>query len=424
MANAALKELALAALFWTALIGAASAQTIFLSTQLRPIEEAQKVREVILKDFAGEVSFVPEDTGLFLTRIKAEAETGKHTIGVVGALHGDLPPVVKAMDSVEDVMARLRGRKFISTFADLGKLGTKHQVYVPWMQATYIMAANKKALEHLPKGADLNTLTFAQLKTWAKNIVGGGKRRLGFPAGPKGLMHRFFQGYLYPSYTGGVVRTFKSAAAQAMWNDFKELWQYVTPRSTSYNFMQEPLLAGEVWIAFDHTARLLDALRQKPDDFVAFPGPAGDAGRGFMPVVAGLAIPKGAPDRAAAAALIDYMTRPAVQMLMLRETGFYPVVDAELPAELPAGIKIAAAAISAQAGAADTLPSLLPVGLGDKGGQFNKIYLDTFQRIVLRGQDVRKTLDAEARKLARIMEQSGAPCWKPDAPSDGPCPVE
>src|SRR3972149_931885 len=115
MLNAALKKLALAVLFGAVLIGASSAETIFLSTQLRPIEEAQKVREVVLKDFAGEVSFVPEDTGPFLTRIKAEAKTGKHTIGVVGALHGDLPPVVKAMDSVEDVMARLRGRKIIKS---------------------------------------------------------------------------------------------------------------------------------------------------------------------------------------------------------------------------------------------------------------------------------------------------------------------
>ncbi len=40
-----------------------------------------------------------------------------------------------------------------------------------------------------------------------------GERKLGFPAGPTGLMARFFQGYLYPSYTGGVVSTFKSGEA-------------------------------------------------------------------------------------------------------------------------------------------------------------------------------------------------------------------
>ena len=42
--------------------------------------------------------------------------------------------------------------------------------------------------------------------------------------------------------------------------------------------MQEPLLTGEVWVAFDHVARLADAFNQKPDDFVAFPAPAGPGG--------------------------------------------------------------------------------------------------------------------------------------------------
>ena len=56
---------------------------------------------------------------------------------------------------------------------------------------------------------------------------------------------------------------------------FRDLWQYTNPASTSYAFMQQPLLTEEVWIAFDHVARLADAFNQKPDEFVAFPAPAG-----------------------------------------------------------------------------------------------------------------------------------------------------
>lgn len=404
-----------------------AAETVFLSTQLRPIEEAEKVRKVILKDYPKEVAFIPEEVGPFITRVKAEAEAGKVSVGVLGAVHGQLPPLaeVGALDSLDDVVGQLADRKLVSTFVELGKLGTENHLYVPWMQATYIMAANKKALEYLPAGADVNTLTYDQLKEWAKNMhEATGERKLGFPAGPKGLMHRFFQGYLYPSYTGGVVRSFKSADAEAMWADFKDLWQHVTPRSTSYAFMQEPLLADEVWVAFDHTARLLDAFRQRPDEFIGFPGPAGAKGRGFMPVVIGLSIPKGTPDRAAAVSLIDYLTRAEVQVTTLQQVGFYPTVAVELPTSLPEGIKIAASAIDAQANASDAIVSLLPVGLGGKGGEFNKVYLDTFQRIVIRGQDVRKTLDAQAKKLAKVMTETGAPCWSPDAASDGPCPVE
>ena len=41
----------------------------------------------------------------------------------------------------------------------LGRLGTNKQLYIPWMQATYIMVANKQALQYLPKGANINALT-------------------------------------------------------------------------------------------------------------------------------------------------------------------------------------------------------------------------------------------------------------------------
>jgi multiple sugar transport system substrate-binding protein len=188
--------------------------------------------------------------------------------------------------------------------------------------------------------------------------------------------------------------------------------------------MQEPLLAGEVWIAFDHTARLLEAFRQRPDDFVAFPAPAGPAGRGFMPVIAGLAIPKNAPQPEAAARLIGYLTEPAVQIESLKAVGFYPVIEVGLPNDLEPGIKLTAAAIDAQASAKDALASLLPVGLGEKGGELNKIYLDTFQLIVMRGADIKQTLSEQGEKLAQLMQETGAACWAPDQPSDGPCPVE
>jgi multiple sugar transport system substrate-binding protein len=181
-------------------------------------------------------------------------------------------------------------------------MGTKQQLYIPWMQATYIMVANKQALRYLPKGADVNTLTYGQLFQWAKNIKDKtGQARVAFPAGSAGLIPRFFQGYLLPSFSGGVVTTFKSPAATAGWLYMKSLWKYVHPQALTYNFMQDPLLSGEVWVAWDHVARLVNALKTQPDNFVAFPAPKGPKGRGYMPVLAGLAIPKSAPNAAGAA---------------------------------------------------------------------------------------------------------------------------
>ena len=306
----------------------------------------------------------------------------------------------------------------------LGRYGTQHQYYIPWMQATYFMAANKKALPYLPAGADINALTFDQLAQWSANIQEKtGNRMLGFPAGPKGLMHRFFEGFLLPSYTGGVVTTFRSPDAEAMWTQFAAMWKAVNPNSTNYNFMQEPLMADEVWIGFDHVARLLDVLTQRPNDFVTFPAPSGPKGRAYMPVLAGLAIPTGAPDVKGAEALITHLTLPATQIATATSVGFFPVVNATLPTDLAPGIKLAVSAINATQSAKDALPALLPLGLGAKGGEFDKVYLDTFQRIVLRGQPVRAVLDQQAETLRKLMMDAKAPCWAPDAASTDACPV-
>jgi multiple sugar transport system substrate-binding protein len=219
------------------------------------------------------------------------------------------------------------------------------------------------------------------------------------------------------------VTEFRSAAAVEAWSKFAELWQYVTPASTNFGFMQEPLLTGEVWVAFDHVARLADAFNQKPDDFVAFPAPAGPKGRAFMPVLAGVAIPQTAPDMEASKKLVAYMLDPATQIATLRATNFFPVMAVDLPDDMPASVRAFGPALAKMTGASDALPALLPMGLGDKGGQFNQIYVDTFERIVLAGQDVTQVLNEQAEALRQLMNEAKAPCWAPDAPSDGPCPV-
>ncbi|MEI5668262.1 extracellular solute-binding protein [Bosea sp. CCNWLW174] len=415
---------AVAILFTTNL--AAAQDVNFLSTQLRPVEEAQKLRQVLLKGVPGKVSYLVEEPPQFDVRMKAEGRAGKRTISVAGALHGELQPLVTSGDiePIDDIAAKLADRGIPPGLMELGKLGTGSQVYIPWMQATYIMVARKEALASLPAGADVNALTYDQLEAWGKALTEKtGKRLIGFPAGPKGLMPRFYQGYLYPSFTGGVVTPFRSAEAEAMWGKFKSLWQYVNPNSTSYDFMQEPLMAGEVWVAFDHVARVKDALVQEPDTYVTFPAPAGPKGRGYMPVIAGLAIPKGAPDRAGAAAVIEHLTKPDVQVRTAAEVGFFPVVKADLPADLSPGIKLIAEGVAKTQGAKDALPALLPIGLGDKGGEFNKVFSDSFQRIVLRGENPRMVLDAQAIVLKGLMETTKAPCWAPDKASDGACPV-
>ena len=399
---------------------AAQSEVLFWSTQAKPVEEAQAMREQVLSGQA--VDYQPNDGGPWLTRLNAELQAGSGSIGVLGALHGDFSAM--SPDDLVDLDELGLGAAS-ATFNDLAKLGTSNTQYIPWMQASYIMAANKKALEFLPDGADINALTYDQLIEWSRNVKEAtGSAKFGFPAGPKGLKHRFFQGYLYPSYTDGVVRTFASDAAVTAWEKMRELWEVTNPASTNFSFLQEQLLSEDVWIAFDHTSRLAAAFNDRPDDFVAFPAPAGPTGRGFMPVIAGVAIPRTAPDMDAAKALVAHMLKPETQIATLRATNFFPVVDVELPGDLPPSVQAAGNAVAIMSASADANPGLLPAGLGDKGGDFNRVFVDTFERIVLAGQPIEAVLDDQKKALARIMEETGAPCWAPDAPSDGPCPVE
>ncbi len=203
---------ALAAAAALALAAPAAAQTLFWSTQARPLEETQAMREQVLAGFGAPVAFEPAEEGPWLTRLQAELAAGSGQIGVLGALHGNLSQLTEGLTDLSglDLSSVAPG------LLELGRLGTDQQLYVPWMQASFVMAAHRDSLQYLPEGADLNALTYDQLVDWAAAMhTATGQPRFGFPAGPQGLKHRFFQGYLLPSYTGGMVSNFRSDAAVA-----------------------------------------------------------------------------------------------------------------------------------------------------------------------------------------------------------------
>ena len=68
---------------------AAQADVLFWSTQAKPVEEAQAMREQVLAGHSEAVDYQPNDGGPWITRLNAELEAGSGTISVLGALHGD-----------------------------------------------------------------------------------------------------------------------------------------------------------------------------------------------------------------------------------------------------------------------------------------------------------------------------------------------
>jgi multiple sugar transport system substrate-binding protein len=405
----------------------ADAEIVWFSTQLVPVEEAEAVRRVILDDFEGEIEFVGAEYAAWADRIRAEVEADSGTVDVLGSLHGDYAALgTDALVPLDDLMEELEDRNFPEAFVELSRIGTDEHFYIPWMQATYIMVAHEDALEFLPDGADLDSITYDEVLEWAEAMHDEtGNPMFGLPGGEGGLLHRFFQGHLIPSFSGGLLSTWTSPEAQEGWQWLVDIWEHAHPQSDRYEFMEEPLLGGEIWVAWDHVARLIGPLEQSPDEFVAFPSPIGPEGLGYMPVLAGLGIPVTSPNPDGARDLIRYLTEPETQATTLQEVGFFPVVENDIEAELPEGIAMQVEAVSTQTGHEEALEALLPVGLGEREGEFTRAFRTTFEQIVLGGADIAETLESQREVLQEIIEDTGASCWEPDPPSEpDPCPVE
>jgi multiple sugar transport system substrate-binding protein len=400
---------------------------LFLSTQLRPVEEAEKMRKRILAGYDGTVSFVGADVDPFVDRLRSEATAGRGRVALIAGQHGDLASLAAEglLLDLGDLAHELADRNFTPDFLKLASFGGGTPVYIPWMQATYLMAARKEAVDLLPAGMDIGALRYEQLLDWAVRVNREqGGRKLGFPAAYDGLFRRFLQGYAYPSFTGALHIRFKSADAVTMWEWMKQTWAESNRQSPTYAYMQQPLQAGEVWIAWDHVARLVEAFKAGPADFVAFPAPTGPEGLGYIAVLVGVAIPKSSPDPEGAKRLIRYLTEPSTTEMTLREIGFFPpTTKLRLSTNLDTGIRAEAAAVREQTTSPKALASLLPVGLKDKFVAYDDVFRAVFEEIVVQGRPIRAALDVRARQLQSVLDSVQARCWQPDPPSTSTCRV-
>jgi len=148
-------------------------------------------------------------------------------------------------------------------------------------------------------------------------------------------MHRFSK-VSYPSYTGGVVAVPLGGGR----SDVGPLRSIVEERQPELDQLQlhaGPLISGDVWIAFDHTARLLDALREA-GRVCSVPCSAGPKGRGYMPVLAGLAVVK-VPPILTRRCLIDIWPNPNTDSPPHAASASFRC-EADFPPDTEPGIKM------------------------------------------------------------------------------------
>ncbi len=411
--------LVLALILSVSALSFAGSKINFASTQMHPASEKEFMVGTLLKGFTKEsgieVNFIALPYSDILSRLTAEEKTKKVTISVVGDLHGGMD-VMAANGFLSDLSGlTLPYRTFISTLDKYSVINGK-KVYIPWMQATYVMVANKKAYDYLPEGLTRDDImkasdkwTYDALLAWAKDLndkLGGPK--FGLPMAPKGLFHRFLHGYLLPSFTGYQAKEFASKDGVAAWEYMKKLVKYIHPTSSTWTAMDEPLMKEEVLLAWDHTARVKSAIVQAPDKFDVIPVPRGPKGRGYIIVAVGLAIPEGAPQKEAAEKLIEYLTRPKVQIMVLEKVGFFPTVK-QAAGALPEGaLKVLAKGVVAQSSAPDSIVAMIP-NLGKKGGIFTNTYREVFKKVVLGNANIEKEVQKAGAKLTKLFKEAGIP---------------
>ena len=164
------------------------------------------MRTQILSGFpGGGVSFTSFASATpFIDNVVAQAKAGVGKVDLIGGLQGDFVSLAAQIPlrDMSDVVSGLSAQNIPQAYLNLAKIKGAYR-FVPWITATYLMAANKKALQYLPAGANVNSLTYDQLLAWGKELrARTGQPQVGFPASPDGLIKRLFQWYACPSFTG------------------------------------------------------------------------------------------------------------------------------------------------------------------------------------------------------------------------------
>ena len=115
----------------------------FMSTQMNPAAEQKFAKGVLLKDFTDETGVAVEFISMptyhdMFVRLSGEVAAANVTVSAVGELHSGLD-LMNAKGLFDDLTGiKLPDRTFIKALEGYSVMaGTK--VYVPWMQAIYVI---------------------------------------------------------------------------------------------------------------------------------------------------------------------------------------------------------------------------------------------------------------------------------------------
>jgi multiple sugar transport system substrate-binding protein len=390
----------------------AEASTVVLSSRLwSRLAERKFVINEILKPFEQEnnckvIFNIIKDEQQLLEQIKAEVETDHVTTDVVVAYCSAMQEWVDAgyiLDLTEYVNS-WGDRTFPKGLANMTIFDGK-QYFLPVGADVYLLIANRKALKYLSEGVEVQNISWEQLVDWSLAIAEGeGEGKFAVTGVPMKMLIYQYGGVIL-SYGGGFP-TINSPGALQAWELLVRMKDAYTPNIMTYENVIVPMKDEDAWLTVAHCARVGDIYTSNSSQFVVAPAPKGPVGTGSVAGTSGFAIVEGAPNHSLALKLIEYMTRPDIQLKIAKGTGgFIPPVNeaVELLDDRPENEIIQKALYVMDRGVLAFIPS----SFGSAWNSVKLIYERAFKKLVLEDGAVDKTWLDNAQEEIDTLEVEG-----------------
>jgi multiple sugar transport system substrate-binding protein len=374
-------------------------QTIVMASEMfAPPSEQEFFINEILKPFEDEtgvtVNFQTIEGSDMFDKLTVQQETGHVTTDVVLVFNGRFGWWTDAgfVVPLDDAVAQWDDRTILPAF-DSNAVVDGTRFFVPISADVYLTIANNKALDYLPEGADLESLTYEQYADWAVAIAEGeGEGKVCITGIPQKMwIYQFGTSALAyglnPAGQGEpAFPDANSEGAAKAWEQWAKIGagDGFVPTVLNIDNCTDPLMREEAWLSVTHNARVGQVYASNETQFSVGPAPSGPSGVGTIAGAHGVGIVEGSPNVDAAVQLVEYLTRPEIQVKMNKGTGgFLPVVAEaiEFLGDDPTDEIIRKALIVLEKG----IPSFLPVADFEDWGAVKKVFDDIFTAIILGG---------------------------------------
>ncbi len=301
-------------------------------------EEQQYIREEVLPAFEEATGIEVELEVLagddMVKLMTSQKDSDEWTTDILMTHSGDMPRYIsnEFVQPMDELIGGL-DITILEAFNDSTKMdGSTY--YIPISADVYLLIANKKAMDYLPEGVALETITWEQYKDWAIAMADAEGPKVSFPAEPvKATLYQM--GGICLSYGGGFPEI-NSDGMKMAWGLVGEMMAANAIVETSFNYSNpvDMMKSEEAWLSFYHMVPVGQIYASAPAKYEIAPAPAGPNGNGTIAGAWGIGITAGTPKAEAAKEFVKFLTSTEILYKIAAGTGgFIPPVE-EVIAEL------------------------------------------------------------------------------------------